>query len=119
MTRLNNIMAKEEEILKEGESVLEAQEMRVGLFARKMLGLILFVFLSQTKFGSSVTVTVSNFTKLLFSAVRTCTQAGEVRGSRVCAVLTVCCQIEVPQCDVKPLGKESFLCKRITRPSTK
>ena len=30
-----------------------------------------------------------------------------------------CCQIEVPQCDVKPLGKESFLCKRITRPSTK
>merc|ERR1719433_1091381 len=55
MTRLNNIMAKEEEILKEGESVQEAQEMR-------------------TKFGSSVTVTVSNFTKLLFSAVRTCTQ---------------------------------------------
>ena len=44
MTRLNNIMAKEEEILKEGESVQEAQEMRVGLFARKMLCLILFVF---------------------------------------------------------------------------
>ena len=75
----------------------------------------------QGKFGSSVTVTVSNFTKILFSAVRTCTQAGEVGVVTVLWLLflTRCCQIEVPQCDVKPLGKESFLCKRITRPSTK
>ena len=75
----------------------------------------------QGKFGSSVTVTVSNFTKILFSAVRTSTQAGEVGVVTVLWLLLLnrCCQIEVPQCDVKPLGKESFLCKRITRPSTK
>lgn len=55
-------------------------------------------------FGSSVTLKVSNFLKDPLSAVRTSTKAGE---------------IEVPQCDVHPLGKEALLCKRITKPSTK
>ena len=82
--------------------------------------MLMMVLVLQGKFGSSVTVTVSNFTKILFSAVRTSTQAGEVGGvTLLLLLLTYCCQIEVPQCDVKPLGKESFLCKRITRPSTK
>ena len=35
---------------------------------------------TQTKFGSSVTVTVTNFTNTLLSAVRTSTMAGEVSG---------------------------------------
>jgi len=82
---LNNIIKVEDKIVKNGSSVEEASDMR-------------------TNFGSSVTVTVINFTKTLFSAVRTTTIAGE---------------IEVPQCDVKPLGKESLLCKRITKPSAK
>ena len=42
------------------------------------------VFVStQTKFGSSVTVTVTNFTNTLLSAVRTSTMAGEVSGFRI------------------------------------
>ena len=81
--------------------------------------MLMMVLVLQGKFGSSVTVTVSNFTKILFSAVRTSTQAGEVGVVTLLLFLNRCCQIEVPQCDVKPLGKESFLCKRITRPSTK
>ena len=35
MTRLNNIMVKENKILKEGESVQEALEMRVSIIIRK------------------------------------------------------------------------------------
>jgi len=58
----------------------------------------------RENFGSSVTLKVSNFLKDPLAAVRTSAKAGE---------------IEIPQCDVKPLCKESLLCKRITRASAK
>ena len=75
----------------------------------------------QTNFGSSMTVTVSNFTKTPLSAVRTSTTAGEVNKSSHLKTYFYFkyVQIEVPQCDVRPLGKESLLCKRITKPAPK
>ena len=68
-----------------------------------------------------MTVTVSNFTKTPLSAVRTSTTAGEVNKSSHLKTYFYFkyVQIEVPQCDVRPLGKESLLCKRITKPAPK
>jgi len=85
VSSLTNIIKNQDKIIISGTSVKEASDIR-------------------TKFGSSVTVTVTNFSKTLLSAVRTSTMAGE---------------IEVPQCDVAPLGREALLCKRITKPSSK
>ena len=122
MTRLNNIMAKESKVLKEGESVQEALEMRVQktvLQTKSMLWLMLVFVPGQVWIIRHCHREQLHKDSLL---------RGEDQhpgGGGACFVVAVvlltqcCCQIEVPQCDVKPLGKESFLCKRITRPSTK
>ena len=70
------LISQQEKILKEGDSVKEALEMRVskGRIINPHLRLETF----QTNFGSSMTVTVSNFSKSALSAVRTSTAAGEV-----------------------------------------
>ena len=80
---LNKIIQLEESIVSPGATVQEALQMRVTV-RQYFCSAPRQVFVStQTKFGSSVTVTVTNFTNTLFSAVRTSTMAGEVSGFRI------------------------------------
>lgn len=69
------LINQQEKILKEGDSVKEALEMRVR---KNVINPHLRLETFQTNFGSSMTVTVSNFSKSALSAVRTSTAAGEV-----------------------------------------
>ena len=59
---------------------------------------------ARAKFSSSVTLRVSNFLSAPLTAVRTTARAGEM---------------ELPQCDVAALGRESLLCRRVPRPAAK
>ena len=123
-TSLNNIMAKEDKILKQGESVQEALEIRVRKYKRLFCKCWWLFFCP----AGQVWLIRHCHREQLYKNPLLCRQdqhSGGGGGCGHCIVVVAvvnsqcCCQIEVPQCDVKPLGKESFLCKRITRPSTK
>ena len=75
------LIKQQDKILKEGDSVTEALTMRVGAGCSTVLIVNISISTFQTNFGSSMTVTVNNFTKTALSAVRTSTTAGEVNKS--------------------------------------